>query len=262
MGLPFLGLIPLVRERFTGESSREVDLHVLLNPQGQAAEACRAIRTNLLFMSPERPLKRLVVTCAGPREGKTTTVVDLGVVMSTGGASVVLVDTDMRRPRLHKVFGLPADIGLSSVILGEATLDEAICATEVPGLFVLPCGPVPPNPAELLHTERFARTLDELATRYDRTILDSPPVGAVADAKVLAVAADGVLLVVRSHKTSRDMVAQAADSVLEVNGRILGVILNQVNLEGPEYAGYYSTYYRQYRSDEAPGTGNGVASDA
>jgi len=245
LGIPFLGIIPLVQER-AATTGQAVDLHVLGNPRGQVAEACRSIRTNLLFMSPEHPLRRLLVTSAGPREGKTTTVVDLGIVMAQSGGSVVLVDTDMRRPRLHKVFGVSGEVGLSSVILGEATLADAVKTTEVPGLSVLPCGPIPPNPAELLHTERFARILDELAERFERTLLDSPPLGAVADAKVLSVRADGALIVVRSHKTSKDMVAQAADSILDVKGRILGVVLNQVDLERREYGGYYYQYYRQY----------------
>lgn len=244
LGIPFLGLIPLVSERAQG--GRSTDMHILSNPRGPVAEACRSIRTNLLFMSPERPLKRLVVTSGGPREGKTTTVIDMGIVMAQSGASVVLIDTDMRRPRLHKAFGVPGEVGLSSLILGEASIDDALKTTEVPGLSILPCGPIPPNPAELLHTERFEAILSELGERFDRIILDSPPLGAVADAKVLSVITDGTLLVAKSHQTTKDMLAQAAGAILDVNGRILGVVLNQVDLEKREYGYYYYQYYRQY----------------
>ncbi|MDF1563922.1 MAG: polysaccharide biosynthesis tyrosine autokinase [Deltaproteobacteria bacterium] len=245
-GQTFLGIIPLIAERAAAAKDDAVELYLLANPRGHVAEACRAIRTNLLFMSPEQPLRRIVVTSAGPREGKTTTVVDLGVVMAQGGSTVCLIDTDMRRPRLHRVFGIEAKQGLSNLILGDVELDDVLQKTQVEGLEVLPCGPIPPNPAELLHTERFARILEQLGERFDRVILDTPPLTAVADAKVLAVASDGVIVIAKAHATTREMLASTTESLLDVNARILGVVLNQVDVERREYGGYYYRYYRNY----------------
>ena len=133
----------------------ERDLYVFRHPKSTAAEACRAIRTNLLFMSPDRPLRTMLVTSSGPREGKSTCVIATGIAMAQSGGRVVLVDTDMRRPRLHEALGVPNDRGVSSVLVGDATLDEVVKSTEVPGLFVIPSGPIPPNPAELFHTQAF-----------------------------------------------------------------------------------------------------------
>ncbi len=255
LGLPFLGIIPLVPR--DGDASP--DLHILTHPRGQVAEACRSIRTNLLFMSPDAPLGRIVVTSAGPREGKTTTVIDLGIVMAQSGAKVLLIDTDMRRPRLHKALGVPGDAGLSSLILCEVEIDEALKHTDVEGMSLLPCGPIPPNPAELLHAKRFEKILEELSKRYDRILLDSPPLGAVADAKILSVHADGTLLVARAGQTTKEMLGRAAESLLDVNAHILGVVLNQVDLSNKSY-GYYYQYYRGYgeyygKSEDAPAEG-------
>ncbi len=244
-GQTFLGIIPLIAERTEATRDDALELHLLANPRGHVAEACRAIRTNLVFMSPEEPLRRLVVTSAGPQEGKTTTVVDLGVVMAQSGSRVCLVDTDMRRPRLHRIFGIQTEAGLSSHIVGKAEIDDIVHETNVEGLSVIPCGPIPPNPAELLHTERFKRLVDALAERFDRILFDTPPLTAVADAKVLAAGADGVVLIAKSHVTTREMLASAVEGLQAVNARILGVILNQVDLERREYGSYY--YYRYYR---------------
>jgi len=136
--------------------------------------------------------------------------------------------------------------GLANLLLGEGTLDEVLQETGVDGLSFLPCGPIPPNPAELLHTERFKKILDQLGEKFDRIILDTPPLTAVADAKVLSTRADGVIVIAKAHTTTRDMLGSATDGLLEVNARILGVVLNQVDVEKREYGGYYYRYYRNY----------------
>jgi len=260
LGQPFLGIIPLISEREAsasraanptepgeeGDARGQVELHILQNPRGHVAEACRSIRTNLLFMSPEKPLRRVVVTSAGPREGKTTTVVDLGVVMAQSGSTVCLVDTDMRRPRLHKVFGVNPEQGLSNLIVGKGELHQVLLDTPVEGLSLLPCGPIPPNPAELLHTKRFKAVVEELLSRFDLVIFDSPPLTAVADAKVLSVGADGVVVIAKSHFTTRELLGSAINGLLDVKARILGVVLNQVDIEKRGYGGYYYQYYQSY----------------
>ncbi|HEY4222314.1 MAG TPA: polysaccharide biosynthesis tyrosine autokinase, partial [Myxococcota bacterium] len=187
--VPFLGLLPLIeagtrrsKDRAVAlASTKERDLYVMHNPKSPAAECARFIRTNLLFMSPDRPLKTIVVTSPGPAEGKTTTAVSLAIAMAQSGNRTLIVDTDMRRPRLHRVFDIDSEVGLSTVIVGECKLENAVRKTEVPGLEVLVCGPPPPNPQELLHAERFSQLLLDLAARYDRVIFDAPPVGPVAD---------------------------------------------------------------------------------
>ncbi|NBD07481.1 GumC family protein [Corallococcus silvisoli] len=239
LGLAFLGVVPrmeAVRE------PRERDLYVHRAPRSAVAECCRAVRTNLLFMSPDHPCKTLVVTSSGPQEGKSTTCINLGVAMAQSGNRVLLLDTDMRRPRLHRAFGVPNDLGISSLVVGEGSLDKAVKSTEVPNLFVLPCGPLPPNPAELLHTRAFAELLRTAAEKFDRIILDSPPLNAVVDAAVLATQADGVVMVLKAGRTDRGAAKRALRSLADVQARMFGAILNDVDLRQPRYGDTYLGY--------------------
>lgn len=244
LGLNFLGLIPSIPGGTPTQPAMR-DLYIQRQSKSTVAECCRTIRTNLLFMSPDKPIKRMLVTSAGPQEGKTTALINIGITMAHSGNKVLLVDTDMRRPRLHKSFGVSNEVGVSSVIVGECALDDAIKSTEVPGLFILPSGPVPPNPAELLHTARFKELSDELATRFDRVAFDSPPIGAVADPLVLANQMDGTVLVLKMFRTNRDMAERAVRSLGDANANLLGAVLNDVDLEKRQY-GYYLGYYYGY----------------
>jgi capsular exopolysaccharide synthesis family protein len=250
LGLTFLGFVPSIPD--TEKGAR--DLHIHREPKSMIAECTRAIRTNLLFMSPDKPFKRLVVTSSGPQEGKSTTAINLGIAMAQSGSRVLIVDTDMRRPRLHKAFGVSNEIGVSSVVVGEGKVDDAVKNTEVPGLFVMPCGPVPPNPAELLHTQAFADLLQKLGDRFDRIILDTPPVGAVADAVVLATQVDGVVLVLKAGQTNRDIAKRTVKALADVKANVYGAVLNDVNLERSKYGDYYYGYaYRYYGEGEKKG---------
>jgi capsular exopolysaccharide synthesis family protein len=249
LGLAFLGVVP----RIEGERApKERDLFVHREPKSSVAECCRAIRTNLLFMSPDKPFKTMLVTSSGPQEGKSTTCINLGVAMAQSGNRVLLLDTDMRRPRLHRAFGVPNELGISSLVVGEGTLEAAVKSTEVPGLFVLPCGPLPPNPAELLHTQAFAELLKQAAGKFDRVILDSPPINAVADAAVLATQTDGVLLVLKAGKTNREAARRALRSLADVQARMYGAVLNDVDLRAPRYGDSYLAY-GQYVEDSKDG---------
>jgi succinoglycan biosynthesis transport protein ExoP len=248
LGVPVLGMIPIIGGKETKEDAdklRERDLGVYLDPRSLAAECCRSIRTNILFMSPDRPIRTLVVTSPSPQEGKTTTAVNLAVTMAETGGRVLIIDTDLRRPRLHKSFGVPNQIGISTVIVGKSALDEAIKSTDVPNLDVLPCGPTPPNPSELLHTERFAQVLADCSTRYERIILDSPPCSAVTDPAVLGNVADGVILIVHAGTTTRDAATHARRHLASAKARLLGVILNEIDFSNPAY-GYQYYYYQNY----------------
>ena len=250
MGVPVLGLVPIIGGSPGAEAVeqndhlRERDLGVFLDPKSIAAECCRSIRTNILFMSPDRPLRTMVVTSPSPQEGKTTTAINLAVTMAEAGGRILLIDTDMRRPRLHRSFGVPNQSGISTVIVGKATLQEAIKRTDIPNLDVLTCGPVPPNPSELLHTERFGVVLADCTKLYDRVILDSPPTSAVTDPAVLGNLADGVVLVVKAGETTRESALHARKQLMSAKARLFGVVVNAIDFSNPAYG--YDYYYRNY----------------
>jgi len=259
IGRPIVGIIPTIRsgeDKKVDESAtalRDRDLSVMRNPKSAAAECCRSLRTNLLFMSPDQPLRAIVVTSPGPMEGKTTTAINLAITFALAGNKVLLIDTDMRRPRLHKAFGVPSNTdGLSRAIMGETEALSVIRETGVPNLWLLPCGAMPPNPAELLHAARFKRIVDELTERYDRVIFDSPPVGAVTDAAILARLTSGTLLVVKGGVTSRDALARVRDTLSGEGVNILGCVLNDFDLSRRNGYGYhyYSKYGYYARDDE------------
>ncbi len=241
-GAPVLGIIPMLEESDLPKNDDGArDLYVHQHPTSRVAECCRSLRTNILFSAADKPAKLLAVSSANPQEGKTTTVIYLGTTMAQSGQRVLLIDTDMRRPRLHQSLGVQRQTGLSNLIVGDQDYDSVIKATAIPNLFVLPCGPLPPNPAELLMSKRFQVVLEELGKRFDRIILDSPPLQVVTDAVVLSKHADGVILVVRADKTLRDDIKRSAKQIRGVGGTILGTILNAI--EPDARSGYYYSYY-------------------
>lgn len=221
-----------------------------------AAESCRTVRTNLMFMAAESPNKTMVVTSANPKDGKTTVATNIAIAMAQSGQQVLLVDTDLRRPRIHKAFGLDNRIGVTNVLLGERTLAQVTRDVGIDRLSVVACGPLPPNPAELLHTKQFERFLDEAAMQYDRVIFDSPPLQAVTDAAILASRCGGALLVVRAQATTRDSVISAIRSLRDVHANLLGGVLNDVEPSrgGKGHGRGYYHYYRseEYRSENEP----------
>ena len=252
VGAPLLGMLPILahaRQR-TAANATERDLTVFKDSTSAAAEACRSIRTNLMFLSAEKEVRVLVVTSPGPQDGKTTAAISLAITMAQGGARVLLIDTDMRKPRIHRSFGLKSDRGLSTVMMGDAKLADVICHSEVPNLDVLPCGPTPPNPAELIHTQRFQEILDQCRRDYGRVVLDSPPAAFVTDPAILGNLADGVVLVVRAGHTTREAVAFARRQINDARARILGVIINRTDRRagGYGYYSYYAPYGRYYRA--------------
>jgi succinoglycan biosynthesis transport protein ExoP len=277
LGVPVLGLIPIIgqgkldpkgkgKEGKSDEQVRDRDLGIFREPRSMAAECCRSIRTNILFMSPDHPIRTMVITSPSPQEGKTTTAINLAIAMAEAGGRVLLIDTDMRRPRLHRSFAVPNQVGVSTLILGNTTLDEAVKHTDIPNLDVLPCGPIPPNPSELLHTKRFAQVLKDCGERYERIILDSPPTSAVTDPAVLGNLADGVILIVKGASTTRDAAAHARRQLVSAKCRLLGVIVNEIDFSNPGY-GYHYYYYRKYSrygytygpgSPEEPAAGAGA----
>ncbi|MEJ7596848.1 MAG: polysaccharide biosynthesis tyrosine autokinase [Kofleriaceae bacterium] len=251
-GHPVLGVIPMLEQsELPVENDRARDLYVHEHPTSRIAECCRSLRTNILFSAADRQLKTIVVSSANPREGKTTSVIYLGTTMAQSGQRVLLIDTDMRRPRLHASVGVSRQTGITNLIVGDMEIDDVIKTTDIPNLFVLPCGPLPPNPAEILMSQRFQVVLAELAKRFDRIILDSPPLGVVTDAVVLSQQADGVILVVKAGKTLRDEIKRSARQVRSVRGTIVGVIVNAI--EPDSRSGYYYSYYGYKEDPETTG---------
>jgi len=239
---PFLGLIPALTKSL---SAAPVETIVESEPKGTIAESYRAIRTNIIFSS-DRQIKRIVITSSGPSEGKTTTAVNIANVMARAGDKTLLIDGDMRRPRVHKIFGLDsAARGLSNYLVGGAPLDGLFQPTRVEGLSVLTAGPIPPNPVELLNSPRLKELFEVAARQFDRIIVDTPPVIAVTDSAILSRLADAVIVAVHGGRTHRDVVKRAIDVVQNVGGHILGVILNNVNIFRASYYDYY--YYSYYR---------------
>jgi succinoglycan biosynthesis transport protein ExoP len=242
-GAPVLGVIPQVTASDLGglggkTDDRARDMYVHENPKSSIAESCRSLRTNILFSAADRELKTIAVCSANQREGKSTSVIYLGTTMAQSGQRTLLIDSDMRRPRLHKSLNVALTPGLSNLLIGEDDYDNFIKPTDVKDLYVLPCGPPPPNPAELLLTKRFEVVLAELAKRFDRVILDSPPIQPVTDAVVLSKRVDGVVLVVRASKTLREELRRSARMIRDVGGSIVGVIVNELDARDSYYGGY------------------------
>jgi capsular exopolysaccharide synthesis family protein len=253
VGAPLLGVVPMLSQarQHSMADAPERDLAVFKDPTSLAAEACRSIRTNMLFISAQKEFSLFSVTSPGPQDGKTTVAINLAVTMAQAGGRILLIDADMRRPRIHKSFGLKSDKGMSSVMAGDMELKNAVCKSEVPNLDILPCGPMPPNPAELLHTERFRQILAQCRGNYDRVILDSPPIGPVTDPAIIGGSTDGVVLVLRAGHTTREATQFARRQLGDAGARILGLVINQTDRKGSGYGygyGYYTAYGRYYRA--------------
>lgn len=221
------------------DDSREA-LVVLTNPRSPIAEAYRSLRTNLEFSSLDHPLKTLIVTSAAPGEGKSTVLANLAITMAQADKRVILVDCDLRRPAQHRLFGVPNEVGLTTMIRDDRAMrNPPLRETGVSHLQLLPSGPLPPNPSELLGSRRMGEIIDALLERADIVLFDAPPVIAVTDAQVLASRVDGVLLVLSAGRTKREH-AQRAKALLEkVNARLVGTVLNNVKLDMALYR-YYS----------------------
>jgi succinoglycan biosynthesis transport protein ExoP len=257
LGVTVLGIMPKIdevnaggghvygRRRRVANSSEQMtnrDLVVHTHPKSSVAESCRTIRTNLTFMSADRPRRTVVITSPSPREGKTTVTLSVAISLAQSGKRVLVVDTDLRKPRLHRALGTTLGKGVTTVLVGELSVKEAIQDTEIPGLSFLASGPIPPNPSELLHTSQFRQLLNDLSKMFDQVILDSPPLAAVTDAAIIAPQVDGAILVVQSERTTRDALRTALRQLRDVGCQPTGAILNAVDLSTQRY-GYGSYYY-------------------
>jgi capsular exopolysaccharide synthesis family protein len=217
------------------------------------AEAFKGVRTNVQFSSAHEGSRSLVVASTSPGEGKTLVSTNLAIALAQMGQRVILIDADMRRPTVHELLGERQEPGLSHVLVGETSASAAVRRTAIDGLWVLPAGRIPPNPAELLGSPRFKVFLQSLSEQFDWVILDSPPVMAVTDASVLANRASGVIFVVGSEMVHRGAALAAVRQLLAANGKLVGAVLNRVNLDRDRY--YYGNYYRhEYVTSATPQT--------
>ncbi|MBI4494677.1 MAG: polysaccharide biosynthesis tyrosine autokinase [Chloroflexi bacterium] len=217
-------------------------------------EAYRVLRTNLQFTGLERPLRSILMTSAGPGEGKSTTAANLAAALAQAGFRTLLIDADLRRPSVHQLFELPNRSGLTTLLLQECAAEEYLQATTVPNLRVLPSGPIPPNPSELLASRRMSARLKEFAQLADYVILDSPPVLLVSDPLALASQVDGVLLVINARGARSGAVLRAREALEKVGAHLAGTILNRFQQKS---RGYYYPRYEYYYSSAAPSEKNG-----
>ncbi len=242
--LPSLSVIPRTR-RVGGDaggplSVAQSNIGVLATSKSQFSEAFRSLRTSLLLASTGHPPKIILISSSTPTEGKTTVSTNLACILAQRGTRVILIDADLRRPNVHHRFGLNGRVGLSTVLSGGASLEDAVREIpEVPNLDVLCSGPVPPFPTEMLSSEAMHQLLERCAGIYTHVVIDSPPILSVTDGVILARQADAVVLVVRHGKSSRNVVRRARDLLVRAGAHITGVVLNSVDITAPEYQGYY-----------------------
>ncbi len=245
MGSSILGVVP----RFGKNRDSEM-AEMAFEEEGHSSvvEAFRSIRTNIRLVSPDSDNSSFLITSSDSKEGKTTVSANVAVSFALSGKKVILIDTDMRKPRVHKVFNIKNDRGISNCMLDESTLDEVIRKDVYKGLDVLTCGPIPPNPPELIESMKFREITKKLKESYDVVIFDSPPVGAVTDAVVIASHVDSVILVVKIKDTGRDFLKNTVTQIKKADSQLLGSVVNNIDIkEGGRY-GAYSYYYYQ-RSD-------------
>ena len=235
------------------EAQQTKDLVGALNPYSMHGEAYRTLRTGILLSRAGSPPKVILLTSTTSGEGKTATATNSAVLFAHTGAKVLLIDADLRKPRCHRVFGVDKELGLTEALTGRRDVHELIRATHVDGLSLLTSGSLPPNPTELLGSEKMRQILALLAEEFDFVIIDSPPVLPVSDSIILSTLVDGVVVVVSSVSTAKQQVRIACARLRYARAKIFGAVLNKVNLQSPEYK-YYSSYYYQYSNEILEGT--------
>ncbi|NQT70323.1 MAG: polysaccharide biosynthesis tyrosine autokinase, partial [Desulfobacteraceae bacterium] len=244
LNIPYLGPVPVIVPNDNPGKDFPPEMVVLNSPKSTASEAYRGIRTNILFSSAEFEPQVIMVTSSGPQEGKTITSSNLAITMAQSGNKVVLLDCDMRRPRVNKLFGISRNRGMTNLLVEKTDLKLTVFNTSIPNLHVIPSGPIPPNPSEILGSKRMEELIEVLRKNFTRIIIDTPPITAVTDAALLGKLSDGVVLVVRANRTVRDMAKTGLEQLTAVGAKLLGVVLNGVSMGRGSY--YYYQYYYYY----------------
>jgi capsular exopolysaccharide synthesis family protein len=212
-----------------------------INPKSPISEAYRTLRTNIEFSAIDEPIRVIMITSAGPGEGKSTTASNLAVAYAQSDKKVLLIDADLRKPTLHHTFVRTNRWGLTNIITGQTKISEVISKTDINNLDLLSSGPIPPNPSEILSSKRMSVLLEELKLIYDIIIIDTPPALAVTDAQIVSTKCDGVILVIDSGKVKREVAMKVKSSLEHVKARILGAVLNNIDRKDGE--AYYYYYY-------------------
>lgn len=220
-----------------------VDLVTIEKPKSPIAEAYRTLRTNIQFSSLDKKVKKVVITSSAPGEGKTTTALNLSVTLAQNGHKTLLLDCDMRKPSIHKKLKISNLYGISDLLVGEAKYDSVLTKGPVENLDVITSGTKPPNPAELLSSQKMLNFISEVEKNYEYIIIDTPPVLMVTDAQILSKYADGTILVVASGEAEKNAVVKAKELLDKVDANILGVVLNKLDTNRRGYYGYYYHYY-------------------
>lgn len=211
------------------------------NPKSPISEAYRTLRTNIQFSSIDEELRVIMVTSAGPGEGKSTTLTNLAVAYAQAEKKVLLIDADLRKPTMHHTLRISNRWGLTNLLTNQLSIHEVLQETFIPNLTVISSGPIPPNPSEILASKKMVNLLDELKEQFDIILIDAPPAIAVTDSQIIATRVDGVILVVDSDKVKRDVALKAKQNLDNVRARILGVVLNNVDRKNKD--AYYYYYY-------------------
>jgi capsular exopolysaccharide synthesis family protein len=247
LNIPYLGPVPVFAMDGNPDEKINRELVTLHSPKSTASESYRGIRTGILFSSAESEPQAIMVASACSLEGKTTTTANLAITMAQSGGKVVILDCDLRRPKLHKIFGITRGKGITNLLLGKKDIKDSIYRTRIPNLYVIPSGPVPPNPSEMLGSRRMKELIEVLRKGFARIIIDSPPICAVTDAVVLAKSVDGVVFVIRANDSARDIAKNGVDQLQAVGAHMLGAVLNGVELGMDSY--YYRYLYYYYGED-------------
>lgn len=223
------------------------------DPKSPVSEAYRTLRTNIQFSGIDKELKTIVFTSATPGEGKSTVASNLASSIALSEKRIIVIDCDLRRPKLHKIFGISNYDGLTSILMGEKRLKDVVYSgrDEISSLNVLTSGPIPPNPAELLASKRMKDFLQDVEDEYDMVILDCPPVGLFTDSAILSTLSDGTILVIESGRTDVEEAQRAKELLDKVNTNIIGVVLNKVKVKGSSYKYWYYDYANYYDNDDA-----------
>lgn len=231
----------------------ERPLVTLTDPHNPVSEAYRVLRTNIQFASVDKPLRVICVTSATPMEGKTTTLVNLAITFAQMGSRVLIIDTDLRKPKMNAIFWPFSKPGLTNYLATHGEIHDFLHATDVENLTLLTSGAIPPNPAELLASETMKHLVAQLAAEFDIVLMDAPPLGSVIDASIISTYVDGMLLVAKSGKVEIEAVKHAKEQLQKVNANIIGVVLNHMDKKAVGNRYYYQAYYSDDNTDKHNG---------
>lgn len=243
--LPVLGAIPLI-------SSRGKETIVKSNPKSPISEAFRTMRTNIQFTNIDKDIKTLAITSSTMAEGKSTVASNLAISLAQEEKKILIIDCDLRKPKVHKIFNLPNTKGLTSIVMGVNTLEDTVYnLSDIEGLSIITAGPIPPNPSELLSSKRMREFLEVIKEEYDMIILDTPPIGIVTDAAIISTYIDGTLLVIKAGETEIANAEHAKELLDKVNANIIGAVLNNIPMKDGKYGNYQYTQYQSYYGEDA-----------